>query len=108
MALTSNQAHHIPSRIEKVRGGDGEVHLSGNNGRLPLSHADTPESLMEKLIMVSFRVDWWAPSKQLITTGDHETAHGVPILSFGLECGEAEPLSMEPRYLWITRRLNTL
>lgn len=46
-----------------------------------------------------FRVDWRAPSKQLITTGDHETAHGVPILSFGLECGEAEPLSMEPRYL---------
>lgn len=53
MALNSNQPNHIPSRIEKVRGGNGEVHLSGNNGRLPLSHADTPECLMEKLIMVS-------------------------------------------------------
>lgn len=53
MPLTSNQPHRAPSRIEKVREGNRELHLSGNNGRLPLSHADTPECLMEKLIIVS-------------------------------------------------------
>lgn len=91
MALTSNLPHCIPSicpenkEKEKGReGGEGELQLSANNGCLPQSRADTPEWLMEKLIMASWG---WISERpeQLITTGDHETAHGVPILRSGVE-----------------------
>lgn len=37
----------------KNREGDGGFHLSRNNGRLPRRRGDTPECLMEKLIMAS-------------------------------------------------------
>lgn len=44
-------------------------------------------------------VDWWALTEHLVTIGNHETAHGSPILRFGMECGEAQPCSMEPQRL---------
>lgn len=57
MALTSNQPHCIPSLCpenrESERGAMENSTCQQNNGRLPLSHGDTPECLMVKLIMSS-------------------------------------------------------
>lgn len=51
----SHTAYHpFAPRIEKVRGGDRELHLSANNGCLPQSCVDSPECLIEKLIMASW------------------------------------------------------
>lgn len=43
--------------------------------------------------------------EQLITTGDHETAHDVPLSQVW---HEAQPRSMGPRRLWNSERLNTV
>lgn len=86
MALTPNQLHRTPCIRPKNRENST---CQQNNGRLPQSCEDTPECLTVKLIMSS--LGWLASLRELlITTRDHETAHGIPILWFGMKCGEVE------------------
>lgn len=46
--------------------------------------------------------------EQLISAWYHETGRGVPILGFGLECGDAQRGSVGPQCLCAPKRLNTL
>lgn len=83
-------------RIEKVRGGDGEPHLSAKQWPPPSEpwrHTWMPDG---KANYVFFGVDLGSHREHLFTTGDHETAHGSSIPRFGMKCVEAQPCSVGP------------